>query len=265
MVLFFGEVGKKGSRRGAKAQRRGTNGRHPRRLHLDREGWADLSGSRGPGTRERIATAIGNAGRSRDRDGADRDVGPTLGWTFSATSPSSPRGQSGPVGWPGSWDAGVDRDRDWGRWAFLGSRWGRQGRRPYLGTGRSPQRPHLDREGWADLSGSRGPGTRERIATAIWDAGRSGGSRWGRQGRRPYRSPWLGVQCPANWARERPSRDPTPQGSPSGPRGWGRCEDREGQGRAGIPAGMHGSFDSVSGGVAALNHRLPAGMPPASV
>ncbi len=49
---------------------------------MDREGGADLSGSRGPWTRERIVTAIRDAGRSGDRDGADRDVGPTvrLGW-----------------------------------------------------------------------------------------------------------------------------------------------------------------------------------------
>jgi hypothetical protein len=33
---------------------------------------------------------------------------------------------------------------------------------------------------------------------------------------------------------------------------------------AGIPAGMHGPFESGSGGVAQLNHRLHAGMPPAS-
>jgi hypothetical protein len=33
------------------------------------------------------------------------------------------------------------------------------------------------------------------------------------------------------------------------------------EGRAGIPAGMPGAFESVSGGVAALDHRLHAGMP----
>ena len=32
---------------------------------------------------------------------------------------------------------------------------------------------------------------------------------------------------------------------------------------AGIPAGMHGPFESGTGGVALLNHRLHAGMPPA--
>ena len=36
-------------------------------------------------------------------------------------------------------------------------------------------------------------------------------------------------------------------------------------GMAGIPAGMRDSFESVTGGVAPLNHRLPAGMPPASM
>ena len=34
---------------------------------------------------------------------------------------------------------------------------------------------------------------------------------------------------------------------------------------AGIPAGMPGSFESVTGGIAALDHRLPDGMPPASL
>ena len=34
-------------------------------------------------------------------------------------------------------------------------------------------------------------------------------------------------------------------------------------GGAGIPAGMPRCFESVSGGVAPLDHRLQAGMPPA--
>ena len=35
------------------------------------------------------------------------------------------------------------------------------------------------------------------------------------------------------------------------------------EGWSGIPAGMPGAFKSASGGVATLNHRLHAGMPPA--
>ena len=35
------------------------------------------------------------------------------------------------------------------------------------------------------------------------------------------------------------------------------------EGWSGIPAGMPGAFEPASGGVATLNHRLHAGMPPA--
>jgi hypothetical protein len=35
------------------------------------------------------------------------------------------------------------------------------------------------------------------------------------------------------------------------------------EGWSGIPSGMPGAFKSASGGVATLNHRLHAGMPPA--
>ena len=43
---------------------------------------------------------------------------------------------------------------------------------------------------------------------------------------------------------------------------WGSCGDRH-SGGAGIPAGMPRYFESESGGVAPLDHRLHAGMPPA--